>query len=131
MDSSSIVRYGFNQWHSFSLGNRHLLLRLAGNSLGAYVIRHKGGQFGRLRGNSDILYIGKSTGQNGMRARINSYFNPGPTQWTNQRIHSFLQREVPMEISFVITENPRQLESQLLQQYVKDHDELPPFNRSE
>ena len=131
MDSDSIAHYGFNQWHSFSLGNRQSVLRVAGTSPGVYVIRRNGDRFGRLRGNSDILYIGKTTGQNGMRVRIGAYFNPGLTQWTNQRIHLFLQRQMPMEISFVVTENPRQLESQLIQQYIEDHDELPPFNRSE
>lgn len=130
MDSKSIAHYGFNQWYSFGLETKQSVLRLAGSSPGVYVIQHKG-NLGRLRGSADILYIGKTTGQNGMKARINAYFNPGPTQLTNKRIHSFLQRQVPMEISFVVKQDPRQLESQLIQQYVTDHDELPPFNRSE
>ena len=115
MDSNMIVRYGFKQWHLFSLRNKRPLLLQAGDNLGVYVIRHGSGGFGRLQGSSDILYIGKTTGQGGMKARIYPYFNPGPTQWTNQRIYSFLQRQVPMEISFVTTQKPRQFELELLQ----------------
>ena len=131
MDSNSISKYGFSQWGPFTLGNKKTLLQLTPAEPGVYVVRHSNGSFGRLRGSSDILYIGKSEARGGMRQRIRGYFNPGPSQWTNQRIHSFLQRQVAMELRVMPTRNPRQLESQLIEQYVADHDELPPFNRSE
>ena len=132
MDSSKIARYGFSSWCEFSLTNKQEVLEKAGNQIGNYVIRYGKGNFCRFRGYSDILYIGKSTDdQHGMRTRVSSYFKPGSTQWTNKRTHSFLEKQLPMEISFKIHPNPKEFETQLLEQYLNDHDELPPFNRTQ
>lgn len=131
MDSASIGHLGFSVWHPFQLTDKESILKMATTDMGVYVIRRKGDRFGRLRGRSDILYIGKTEARKGMNARIGAYFNPGPTQWTNQRINLFLKRREPMEISFVIMRSPGRLESQLLAQYLAEHDELPPLNRRE
>ena len=130
MDSNSIISYGFINWYIFSLNNQQSLINGLPTTSGVYIIRHGNGSFGRLRGYSDILYIGKTDQKGGIKTRIKSYFKPGPTQWTNQRIYSFLLNLTHMEISYIYINNPRQLEVQLKQDYLNDHDELPPFNRS-
>jgi hypothetical protein len=86
--------------------------------------------FGRLRGKSDIIYIGKTEGQNGIKGRLANYFRkPGKTQWTNQRIYNLVQR-YNWEVSWCLTEKPQDLERILLKKYEEEHDELPPLNRA-
>lgn len=133
MDSSNISQFGyqFSNWYVFSIPNKIVLLANLRKDTGVYVIRFSKGNFGRLNGYSDILYIGKTEDKNGIKGRVSGYFNKGPTQFTNIRIYSFLRKQMPMEISFAsITQNPRNVEILLKDQYLKDHDELPPFNRN-
>jgi hypothetical protein len=129
MNSNTIACYGFNQWSLFSLESKNGLLGCLTKQTGVYVIRYEK-NFGRLKGCSDILYIGSTINRKGMWKRIGQYFDPDPTQVTNKRIHEFLKRHIPMEISFIYLEVPERLESQLLQEYITDHDELPPLNRN-
>ncbi|MCK5580755.1 MAG: GIY-YIG nuclease family protein [Candidatus Omnitrophica bacterium] len=84
--------------------------------------------FGRLKGKSNILYIGKSS--KSLRQRLKFYFKPGPTQHTSKRINKFLKENKEIKISFITNNNPRVLEKKLLQNYFKDHDEYPPLNRN-
>ena len=91
---------------------------------GIYIMR-LGKHFGRLRGTSDILYIGSTTSS--IRQRLGGYFNPGPTQRTNIRINKMLQRYT-IQVAWHETENPKKLETKLLEKYFKEHDEQPPFN---
>lgn len=98
---------------------------------GVYIIRQAGGKpVGRLQGTSDILYIGSSTCKGGLRQRLSHYFHPGPTQWTNLRINSYLSK-FDMEIAWFPTNQPLNLEHELLSRYLNDHDELPPFNHAD
>ncbi len=98
---------------------------------GVYVLRQAGGKlFGRLKGASDILYIGSSICQGGLKQRLSHYFHPGPTQWTNLRINSFLSK-YKMEIAWFVCDEPVNLEHSLLKRYLDDHDELPPFNHAD
>ena len=91
---------------------------------GIYIMR-LGKHFGRLRGTSDILYIGSTTSS--IRQRLGGYFNPGPTQRTNIRINKMLQKYT-IQVAWYETENPKKLETKLLEQYFEEHDEQPPFN---
>ncbi len=106
---------------------------------GVYFIRMKGGvTFHRLRGDSDIVYIGKATNQNGFKGRFVGYIHPGPTQHTNQKINAF-DKKYELEVGFF--PNPRVgkgdiirsseiLESNYLEGYESEHDELPPLNNA-
>jgi hypothetical protein len=98
---------------------------------GVYILRQAGGKlFGRLRGSSDILYVGSSTCKGGLRQRLSHYFHPGPTQWTNLRINRYLGKYM-MEVVWLPTSNPLNLEHKLLTRYIEDHDEQPPFNHAD
>ena len=92
---------------------------------GVYIFRNQQGSFGRLKGESDILYIGSTT--NTLRQRMYQYLHPGPTQKTNIRINHMLSK-YNVEVNWILNDTPRILESQLLQSYFSQHDELPPFN---
>lgn len=88
-------------------------------------MRNKEGVFGRLNGESDILYIGSS--KSSLRQRLRFYFNPGPSQHTNIRINKMLNK-YSIDVAVATNSNPVELESKLLIEYYIDHDEQPPFN---
>jgi len=93
---------------------------------GVYVIRKAGGMpFGRLSGQSDILYIGKSKNLN---KRIKNYLSPGRRK-TAARVKQ-MSEKIDMEVAWYLDDSPSHRELLLLRQYWKDHDELPPLNHS-
>jgi len=126
---SEIVRKkiaGLSDWFSFD----EQILKQTPDQRGAYVFRSVGGRsFGRLKGKSDILYIGSTTSKRGLRQRFYNYLHPGPTQWTNQRIHDLLKR-YQMEVAWFVCKKPVNIENSLLTQYEREHDELPPLNHA-
>jgi hypothetical protein len=80
---------------------------------GVYVIRQTAGKpFGRLQGESDLLYIGIAESEGGLRQRLLQYFHPGPTQWTNRRINNYLGK-YQMEVAWCICLEPINLEHDL------------------
>jgi hypothetical protein len=129
MDSAKLEHFdkGFSSWHLFNKKTA----QEAPLQHGVYVIRmHHGKCFGRLRSESDIVYVGKSEAQSGIRERLISYFTKsGPTQWTDQRIHR-LKEKYQWEIAWCQAQNPQDMERQLLKTYEEEHDELRPLNRA-
>ena len=127
MDSTQLEKYSFIKWYPFT----RTAINDAPRTFGTYVMRMKNGKlFGRLRGCSDIVYIGHSERpKNGIYGRLLDYFRkPGRTQLTNQRIIK-LATKYEFEISWVSIMKARDLEMRLLMIYEDDHDELPPINR--
>lgn len=127
MDSNQLVNFSFNIWYPFT----KISINDAPRKIGTYVIRMRNGKpFWRLRGSSDIIYIGKTEGKKGIYERLLAYFRkPGRTNFTNQRIIK-MAKKYEFEISWVQTDKPQDLEMRLLRIYEEDHDELPPLNRS-
>lgn len=129
MDSTQLgqIVSGLSRWCTF---DKRVLANVPAKG-GVYVIRLAGARrIGRLQGESDILYIGSNESEGGLRQRFSHYFHPGPTQWTNRRVHELMKR-YSMEIAWFVSSNPINLENNLLKQYVKDHDELPPMNHAD
>jgi len=128
MDSTELkdIRKDFSEWILLN----EKCVKKTPKQPGAYVIRKGGGQrFGRLRGKSDILYIGSTEAKGGLRQRLRQYLHPGPTQWTNRRINKLLIK-YKMEVAWCTCNEPGNLEHQLLRRYLKEHDELPPLNHA-
>lgn len=121
MSSTSLKK--FSKWLPFVKNT----LSAIPDKEGLYILRINR-KIGRLKGNSDILYIGKST--SGLRSRLSCYFKPGKTQYTSKRVYSYLRKHVGIRIAFVIDGNPRKVERRLIQRYFRDHEELPPLNRA-
>lgn len=124
MYSIELAKKGFSVWHPFDKQS----LEKVPNEIGVYVFRKGRAQFfGRLKGDSDILYIGSTT--KGLRNRLRQYLTPGPSQWTNIRVNEYANRN-PVEFSFLANDDPKSLEYELLIKYMSEHEELPPLNFS-
>ena len=133
MDSNTLSRKGFERWQGFNLKAEATLSSGLPTSNGVYVIKNDTA-FGRFVGESDIVYIGSAGGENGLRGRILQYFNPGPTQITNKRMNGILHLRPGLKISYVLkpsADDASALESSLLNEYERQHGELPPANRKE
>jgi len=103
------------------------------DSSGVYIISSPQ-PFGRYRGESDVVYVGSSANaQGGLKRRIRFFFHPGPSQYTSKRIKALLDLGEKLEISFhtCTALKARSLEKEILQEYVREHLELPPYNRIE
>lgn len=128
MDSKQLKKThpNLSKWLKF---NEQILPKVP-KKKGVYVIRLENKKnFGRLKGQSDVLYIGKTEAQNGLKQRISFYFRPGKTQLTNMRINS-MQKKYKMEIAWLTSDDSNNLEHKLVNAYMEDHHELPPFNHA-
>lgn len=129
MDSKQVSQIckGISGWHPF---NKETVKSAPGQH-GIYIFRMaQSKRFGRLKGESDILYIGSTKGSRGLRGRLQQYFSPGHGQFTNIRIHS-MAKKYNMEIAWCPYAEAGNLELQLLRRYFEDHDELPPLNHAD
>lgn len=128
MDSkqTSQICKGLSEWQPFTKKS----MRSAPKKHGIYIFRMaQGKRIPRLQGKSDITYIGSTESKNGLKGRLQQYLRPGSRQYHNKRIHE-LAKKYDMEISWCPCEEARNLELQLFCQYLKNHDELPPLNRT-
>ena len=129
MDSMQLSQSGkeFSNWYTFGVQT----LEVAPKQIGVYVMRKAGGQcFGRLKGESDILYIGKTTRKHGgLKHRFRSYLYGTPTTGTDKRIHDFAKKTT-IEVAWCLCDEPEHFEYDLLWRYYREHDELPPLNYS-
>jgi len=133
MLSKDLHKRGFSEWLPFTLVEQPRLIGELPQSDGVYVIRSSR-SFGRYRGESDIVYVGSSTNATGgLKGRAKFFFRPGRSQYTSLRIKALLDRAEELEISFrvCLAIEARSLEKGILKQYVDDHWELPPYNRSQ
>jgi len=133
MDSNSLSRKGFERWQSFNLKAEATLSGGLPMFSGVYVIKNDV-SFGRFVGESDIVYIGSASGEKGLRGTILQYFNPGPAQDTNKRINGILHLHPGLKLSYILipsADEANALESSLLNEYDRQHGELPPANRKE
>ena len=126
MDSSQLSSSGFVNWYPFN----RLSIKKAPSNNGVYVIRMFDGQsFGRVVGESDLVYIGKAKRKNGLKVRVAEYFRKSLRTTTEFRINRFAHK-FNLEISWQISQIPDDLEMRLLKRYEEEHYELPPLNRS-
>jgi hypothetical protein len=133
MKSEELSVIKFSEWIPFGINQERQVLEYLPESIGVYIIRTNH-LFGRLVGESDIIYIGSAINNRGIRRRVKYYFHPGPSQQTSLRINKRIPLISNLEISYVASQtkvDARVLEKQLLLAYEKDHLELPPFNRQE
>ncbi len=128
MDSNQLKDF-VNDLSSWQSLDRQTVKEMPSNT-GLYIFRKaRGEKFGRLNGQSDIVYIGSATGGSGLKARLHSHLNPGPQQATNLRSR-WLQQRVSMEVSWAEDPDASPMEDVLLKEYVEEHWELPPLNRA-
>ena len=129
--SADLRVHGFGQWLPFGVLTKREMLLHVPTDIGVYAIRHHL-PYPRMRGESDILYVGSATNRQGLRMRLRQYFRPGPTQRTNKRLRELVGESADYQVAFVVTRSgaeARSLEAELLERYEADHGELPPQNR--
>ena len=130
-ESESIAAL-FEEW--FPLTKAKENPNLVPDKCGSYILRNRAGRFGRLVGESDIVYIGSSGSLN---ERIISNYLKGIGGETTQRIHFYLVEQgyidrIDVGFTLLLTiEESERIEKKLLREYEKDHHELPPWNRRE
>lgn len=116
----------FSSWYLLDEQN----IDKAPNLPGDYVFRMSNGQsIPRLKGQSDIAYIGSTKRKGELKRRLRDYLHPSPDVATEMRIHE-MAKKYKMEVSWCACDEPDNLEHQLIQQYELDHDELPPLNHA-
>jgi hypothetical protein len=101
---------------------------------GVYAFRVEE-QFGRIQGNSNILYIGKAD-QNpkrkkGIWYRLRNYRQD--TKGASKRLKKIEEAfggKSSIEYAYEICDDPRGTEKALLESYYEIHLEFPPLNRS-
>jgi len=129
MNSRKLKKLGFNRWVKISQIQKNK--DIVPKKPATYVFRLNK-TIPRLKGNSDILYIG-STGN--LRERIYGNYVKGQGGPTTKRIRYMLFKKGyidRVEISWktLTTRNEsKKLEKELLEKYEKGHHELPPWNR--
>lgn len=131
MKSSDLKDRGFGAWCTFVLEVEHQLLGDLPTATGVYSMRFPTEQ-ARLRGTSDIAYIGKATNQKGLRGRVRQYFHPGWRQSTNLAMKARLVEGMLLEFAYTVTAgvgDAVSLESELLLAFEGEHGERPPFNK--
>jgi hypothetical protein len=104
---------------------------------GVYVFRTAGGQaFPRLRGKSDIVYIGVAgKGKSTIRQRLKKHLTVRrDRQDAAHRLNRVVKEVRSLEVgwvSFAHEDEARAAESELFDIYARDHIELPPLDRQE
>jgi hypothetical protein len=86
----------------------------------------------RIRGESDIIYVGSACNQNGLKGRLRQYFSPGPTQFTNIRIMALVGDSEEYDVGWckvAAKSDAVWLEQSLLERYFEHHSEKPPENK--
>ena len=130
MNGEDLARIGFCPRLRLALSNRQQLMRSLPRSSGVYAIL-LGAPLHRARGKSDILYIGRGAGADGLRARVSQHLSPGPTQSTNKRILARVLRGEECHVSWIEADTPGdavRLRRALLLRYAEEHGEGPPEN---
>lgn len=128
MDSKDLLNYGFSSWILFS---KLAKSKSIPKKPGVYVFRLNR-RFGRLKGESDILYVGHT--ENLEHRFIDNYYR-GKGGKTTKRIHFYLVNKGytdHVDVSWKLTndkQTAKAIEEELRRKYELDHDELPPWNR--
>ena|SRR5437879_9416611 len=102
MNSSDLNKRRFGAWEAFTLAREQMLLRDLPTVPGVYSMRLSKAE-ARLRGSSDIAYIGKATNRNGVQGRIRQYFHPGWRQSTNLEMKARLVSGIVLELAYIKT----------------------------
>lgn len=130
MKTSDLVTEGFQRWSKFNRLSKSDLLTRAPTKFGVYVVRRTVA-VARIRGESDIIYIGSACNQRGLKGRFGQYYSPGPTQFTNRRIMELVADSEEYEIGWceaAVKSEAVGLEQLLLERYFEQHGERPPQN---
>ncbi len=101
------------------------------NKPGTYIFRLAGRNFGRLKEESDILYIGCAKNQN-LQQRAKQHLHCREDEKDIGYLIKRVEEEVgPVEFAWKENADPTAGERELLARYREDHIELPPLNSNQ
>lgn len=123
--------YGFQSWLAFNRAGEQSLVSALPSGPGAYVVR-RCQDYKRRVGESDVVYVGFATNEQGLRMGIRQFFHPGRSQSTHKRILALVGDSSDYELAYVETQaapDAKMLKARLLEHYERDHAELPPENK--
>lgn len=129
MKASDLTNFcSWQQWSSDAV-------RKAPRLPGVYAFRLVGNGFGRFRGESDLVYIGCTESADGTISRRLSDHLPARADVLDvaRRLRD-AQKVGELEVAWKTLTSPEEAikeEARLLRNYIWDHLELPPANRSE
>ena len=113
--------------------NKDFVMSVPTNS-GVYIITANK-ELERLRGKSDILYIGRSGNLRRRMKYLLKYFLPPEFagNWGRHTARNALktildETDTKVYISYVACSNYKEIETKLIQKYCKNHIETPPLN---
>lgn len=124
-----IFRKYFKKWISFTEIRKNPDILPKHNSQYVYCMRLKNRKVERLRGSTNILYIGKTT--NLVRRFIKNYLN-GVGGLTTQRINRYFMKKGylnKVEVSWCEVKDYKKVEKELLESFEEEYHELPCWNR--
>lgn len=137
MLSTDLIARGFKEWLKLKADynyNKDFVLNLP-REKGVYVIRaHE--QIHRIKGTSDIIYIGQGTIQSRIQALLRSYLPLNFRNYMNKHTaREAFERVIEelcleLELSYIKCEKPKEFETGLLQLFCQDHIEPPPLNNT-
>jgi hypothetical protein len=131
MQSQNLQTHGFGNWLQLDVSNAPQLIASLSKDPGVFVVRSKK-MLARARGTSDIVFIGVGANQSGgIRKRIEQVFSPGPTQSTNHRLLDAISTSSDYELAVVVcptAQAANNLKRRLLDEYNRDHSDLPPLS---
>ena len=123
-EAQDLIRKGWSESQLLYYENTADLPELPG----VYEVRFKNYSFPRLRGMTNILYIG-CTDKRGIRKRLKSLIKGRHIARKRiRKIADELQKE--LEFRYKVTFLAKQAEAELLREYQEKHLELPPCNHS-
>jgi len=128
MDSRSTELTDLVEWRQW----KPQVVQSAPRKSGIYLFR-MAQPFPRLKGMSDIVYIGCTTSQRTISDRLKDHLSVREIERNTAYYLERVQCEVnAIEVSWKTFEKPtgaKDAERNLLEKYVADHIELPPLNR--
>jgi predicted GIY-YIG superfamily endonuclease len=130
MDSNSKeIKLKFKSWISFSDILKNPKELQLPTSKCVYIFRIQTRKIERLKGKSDILYIGQTSN---LRRRFVNNYAKGRGGFTTQRIHKNLVNRgyaYMVEVSWFETDDAEKIEKELLNEFEEEHYEDPVWNR--
>jgi hypothetical protein len=139
MLSTDLEGYGFSTWIKIVEDydyNRDLILKLP-RKKGVYVIRADR-PISRIKGKSDIIYIGQGKIQSRIQHLLRSYlpinFRDYFSKHTARKGFEKILKETELKLEFsyitVDSEKAKEIERRLLVLYCEEHIEPPPLNNT-
>lgn len=130
-DARKIAKNQWSEWHTIKLNSvpdQNPLLKERKDEVGVYLIRSKE-KIHRLKGISDIIYVGKGVLRNRIGKALAYYRGQKKCPYYSRMLSLFLvELNLDLSFSYLVTESAEQLERLILKEYENDHYELPPLN---